>query len=113
MIPSKQRSRVGHLAVGMLIAALMDGPKTQEELSEDTGLNRTTVRGYLQTFRKLKVAHIAEWQPDARNRMTVAAWKLGKGKDAVRRAAKRDNAARMRDYATRKKMNNVLHLLAA
>ena len=113
MIPSKERSRVGHLAVGMLIAALMDGPKTQEELSEDTGLNRTTVRGYLQTFRKLKVAHIAEWQPDARNRMTIAAWKLGKGKDAIRRPAKRDNAARMRSYALRKKMNNVLHLLAA
>ena len=112
MIPSEKRSRVGHLAVGMLVAALMDGPKTKEELSEATGLNNTTIRGYLQTFRKLKIAHIAEWHPDSRNRMTLAAWKLGKGRDAVRKPEKRDNAKRMRDYSTRRKMNQVLHLLA-
>lgn len=106
-------SRCGHIAIGKMLAALLDGPQSVEELVEASGLCSTTVRHYVLTFRKLKAVRIAEWQPDRRNRLTVPAYAIGKGRDAVRKVARIDNAARMRSYYARTKANRVLHALAA
>ena len=111
MTPSAKRSRVGHMAVAMLMAAMLDGPKTYAELCEASGLNQTSVRGYIMALRKFKAARIAEWQTDSRNRLTVAAFALGKGTDAVRKIEPRDNAARLKAYRTRNKQVRMLRAM--
>ena len=109
----QRKSRIGHIAVMQMAHALLEGPQTIEDLIEAAGLCSTTQRHYILCGRRQKLVYVAEWQADARGRLTARAYMLGKKRDAARPVLKRDNAARMRDYSKRKRLNNVLHLLAA
>ncbi len=106
-------SRVGHLSIGLLVGALLEGPQTVYDLVEATGLCDVTIRHYVKAWRKQKLLRVAEWHLDGRNRFTLAAYTFGKVKDAARPKPRRDNATRMRAYRTRQLMNTPLHLLAA
>lgn len=104
-------SRVGHLCIAEMIAALQDGPKTVTELSELSGLTKYTVRRYVIAMRKKRVVHVAAWEEDSAGRITAPCYRLGKGADAKRSAHPKSNAMRMRQYRERLKqaaMNNAI-----
>lgn len=52
------------------------------ELSEQSGLAKQTIRRYLRELQKNKVIHISEWTEDARGVCTVKVWAFGDKPDA-------------------------------
>lgn len=78
-------SRVKAVTISYLLEALLSGPQTIKDLTEVTGLHRTTVGDYIRAFRRRKIMHIADWEADATGRDKTPVFKLGRGKDMRRR----------------------------
>lgn len=68
-------------AVRRILAALVDGPLTAEQISAaaSVGINTLTKGGYLRQMELASMIHVADWQPPARFGMWTPVWKLGAG----------------------------------
>ena len=76
--------KISHYTNARLIAALVDGTMTCEELAEHVGLHYVTVLQYTRELHRAKAVHIVTWEPDSRGRHVKKVFKLGPGRDAVR-----------------------------
>lgn len=77
-------ARPAHLAISKMVAAMVDSPKSIEDLVEASGLCVTTVRHYVLTLRREKAVRVAEWQADRRGHLSVAGYQVGSKADAQR-----------------------------
>lgn len=97
------RSRIGHISVGHLIRAMLDGPATAQELADASGLKRQTIYEFMRSMRKVGAAHICGWEPDCLGRVSLPVFKLGPGRDTKRQ--KKTPAERAGAYRERKRLS--------
>ena len=76
-----------------LAPVLRSQAMTYTEMMEATGYSRPGITNWLRT----QVTHVPEWAPDGLGRMVVPKFKLGRGQNAPRPAAK-TGAERMRQH---------------
>ena len=95
-------ARPAHLAVAIMVAALVDGMATVQDLADESGLSEQSVRDYVRAMRKRRAVHVAAWEHDGAGRQSRAAYRLGRKPDAVR-VPPRDRAEIARQYRARKK----------
>lgn len=91
--------RVNALSFAVMVRALYDGPKTQHQLSEISGLHVWTVRQYVKAMQKQEVAYITGWTKDTMGRDAIAHYALGMGVDMpreVRTGAQKQQTRRAR-----------------
>lgn len=106
-------TRVGPLAIRLLLEALMAGPHTYAELTEACGLSRTTLCRWLTAWRRPaqgmpRRVYIAEWETDPNGRRNTPAFAWGSKPDAKpapvngaeRQRRRRQRAARERQLRT-------------
>lgn len=108
----RQNTRPGHVAVARLVAALVEGPQTMWDLTEASGLNQTTVRGYLRHMYKQKAIHVAGWEVDKTGRLSLRAYKIGACKDVPKPRCQFDAARYQRDLRQRRNQMRVSAALA-
>jgi DNA-binding IclR family transcriptional regulator len=89
-----KRVRLAHLTTAKVIKTLLEGPSTAQELVTASGLHLVTVYEFMRTMRRLKIAHIAAWDPDTLGRDCIAVFAMGPGKDAKRRVLTRAQIAK-------------------
>lgn len=97
-----KRARVTHTSLAIAVKLLLDGPCTAQEISDETGLHKSTVYELLRSLRKAKAAHISAWEPDSMGRDQIAVFSLGPGRDVRRRALTRAQIAK--NYRDRKRL---------
>lgn len=105
--PAQKRKRlikINAISFSKLVAAMLEGEMTKQELSEHTGLHYITVCTYTRELHRAGAAHIARWEKDARGRDAMPIFKIGEGKDAKR--ARMTPAQRQAAYRAR---INTLH----
>lgn len=73
----------GHIALGKMISALVDGA-TMPELAIASGLSRTTIRLYIRRFRAEKAVHVSGWEKDVYGRTSLRVYTMGRGRDVPR-----------------------------
>jgi predicted ArsR family transcriptional regulator len=93
--------KVNALHYAKLIAELLDGPWSYQEMAEHTGLHYHTVRDYVNALRKEQLVHIAYWGDDNIGRCSVPHFLFGKKTDVKR--TKLSAAQRSKNYRDRKK----------
>lgn len=76
--------KVNAMSQAQLIKLLLDGDRTCQELSEESGLHYVTVLQYCRELHKAGAVHITRWDKDIRGRDILKIYKLGEGKDAKR-----------------------------
>lgn len=107
-------ARPSHIAFSKMVAAMVDEPKSIEELVEVSGLCVTTVRHYVLTLRRERAVRVAEWQSDRRSHLSVAAYQVGSGGDAAKPKAQKTAAGdRWRDWENRRLLAQAFGLVAA
>lgn len=93
-------STINHISAAILVEALMNGPASIYDISDETGVSYCTTRRYIKALRDRRCIYVAEWHEDTRGRRTVRAYKLGRKSDAprppMRTAAERQSAHRER-----------------
>lgn len=104
-------SRPAHIAIAIMMARLVEGPTTAQDIADDSGLSAQSVRGYLRALRKHRAIHIAGWELDEAGRQTLAAYALGRKQDAKRTPAL-SRAEIARHYRARKRDARLLGLQA-
>lgn len=77
--------KVGAISYAQLVKLLLDGLYTTRELAEQTGLHYVTVCQYTRELYRAKAVYICDWQPDTRDRDCLKIYKIGTGKDKLRR----------------------------
>jgi predicted ArsR family transcriptional regulator len=87
-LPKLDRHIAHAAALSYLIEALYESSLTADELCKLTGLGDTTVRKIIRCLRRRGVLRVDVWRNDSMGRATIAAFRLGRGPDAVRRCAK-------------------------
>lgn len=89
--------------------ALMQGPKTYDELTLCSALNKPIVARWVKGMRALadSYIHVAEWREDVRGRKFVPAFAWGNKPDAARPGAARTSAERMAATRARRKLEAV------
>lgn len=80
----KRIIKINAISQAKLIALMLEGVYTCEELAEMTGLHYVTVLQYARELWLAKAAHICAFEADSRGRDTIKVYKIGKGKDAKR-----------------------------
>lgn len=106
--------RPSHIAISKMVAAMVSGPQSIEDLVEASGLCVTTVRHYVLTLRKEKAVRVAEWQADRRGHLSVAGYAMGNRPDAPKPVRGLSEAGkRWKDWESRKNQAQVLRLIAA
>jgi predicted ArsR family transcriptional regulator len=98
----KRPSTLNHLSSAIMIEALMHGPVSVVDISDETGVSYTTTRRYIATLFARGLIHVAAWHEDTRGRRTLRAYKLGKGRNAPR-PAPRTHAERQSRHRERAK----------
>jgi predicted ArsR family transcriptional regulator len=93
--------RMGPLLYADVIRLLIDGPITQQDIIDETGLHKFTIRDYLKALHKRKLIHIAVWSMTGPRRHRVAHWMWGRGTDA-RRPPRIPSSTRAAHYRQRK-----------
>jgi hypothetical protein len=89
MPPSSKGRRIvkiNRFTQAKLIEAMLDGVYSCAELAEMTGLHYVTVPDYTRELHRAKAAHICGWEKDAKGRDVIKIYKIGRGKDAKRKA---------------------------
>lgn len=94
--------RVNAMSFAIMVRALYDGPKTQHQLAEITGLHVWTTRAYVRALHKQEVVHITRWDKDSMGRDVTAYYALGMGIDMPREVKtgaqkQRERRARLRE----------------
>lgn len=95
-------ARPAHIAVAVMVARLVEGPATVQDIADESGLSEQSVRGYMRAMRKRHAVHVAGWELDAAGRHTLAAYRLGRKPDAAR-VPPLTRAEMARHYRARKK----------
>lgn len=85
-----------------LVALMLPGDLTLQELCDETGLHRITVERYCRELRRAGAAYICRWDPDVNGRHNLKIHKIGKGKDAKRPPPLTDAQRRQRARDKRK-----------
>lgn len=102
--------KINAITYGKLVAAMLDGELTCQELAEETGLHYITVLHYTRELHAAGAAHIARYEPDARGRHNVKVYKIGRGQDAKRKRL--TQAQRNATYRGRKKQAQLMAVTA-
>lgn len=76
--------KINAITQAKLIAAMLDGIYTCEDLAELTGLHYVTVLQYTRELHREGAAHINSWEKDSRGRDSIKVYKIGRAKDAKR-----------------------------
>lgn len=76
--------KINAITQAKLIAAMLDGVYTCEDLAELTGLHYVTVLQYTRELHREGAAHISSWEKDSRGRDSIKVYKIGRAKDAKR-----------------------------
>lgn len=92
-LAKKQVKLNAHL-LALMLDELLDGPCTSQAMADRTGLFILTVNKTMRAFYQEGVVHIAAWERDAADRMTVRVWGLGRGKDAKKQIKKKSQMNR-------------------
>ena len=100
--------RLSALSMAKITKALIDGPCSIPELQDVSGLNINTLREYMRALHKEGAVHISGWEADATGRDSFRVYKLGAGKDSLRRRKSKAEVAR----DCRKRKHNALILQA-
>lgn len=95
------RRRLNALSIARLMAALMDGACTAQDLAEASGLCLDTARHYVLTLHREGIAYIAQWEQNSRGVYTTPAYRLGARRDADK--PRQSGAERGRAYRARRK----------
>lgn len=103
--------RVNAMSFGNLVALMLEGGHTLEELAELTGLHYGTVRVYVRGMHKAGAAFVDHWEKDSRGRYAIKSYRVGTGKDAKPPKAMTP-AQRQRRYYAKKKAVELLHTMA-
>lgn len=96
-----------HLAE--LVKLMMEGAYSCHEIADQTGLHYVTVLEYTRAMYRKGIAHIRDWDMDARGRHSIKIYQLGEGEDAVPpRRTNSDRSAAYRKKKNQKRMQNAL-----
>jgi DNA-binding IclR family transcriptional regulator len=93
-----------------LLAAMQREALTARDLMEITGLDRETVYRWLRELHVQRLVHVERWDQCSRGRYIIAAYRLGKDKDARRTYA--DRTQRQRDWRARQKHIEMVQMTA-
>lgn len=97
LVPNRRTMvKINRFTQANLIALLLEGMYTCQELAEETGLHYVTVLDYTRELHRAKAAFIKCWEPDARGRYNRKVYQVGIGKDA--KAPKLTPAERQKAY---------------
>jgi len=99
MAPPKNKRiiKMNAISFGKLVAAMLDGTMTIQDLADHTGLHYLTVCQYTRELHRQGASHIATWDKDSRGRDAVVIYQIGVGRDAKRyKMTAADRAARYR-----------------
>ena len=89
------------------IKYLMSNDATLKQLSEQTGLHVITVGKLINIFKRHKLVHICDWEPDRLGRDQIMVIRWGEGKDFKR--FKMSGKERQRLCRARKKAQAITH----
>lgn len=110
--PNKRRMvKINRFTQARLIALLLEGIYTCQELAEETGLHYVTVLDYTRELYRAKAAFIKAWEPDSRGRYMIKVYQIGVGKDA--RKPKKTSAQRTEAHRAKKKAHAALTAVVA
>ncbi len=93
-------NKVNQDTYARVLKMLLADPVTAREIVEEVGLHLVTVQSLLRTFKKHKLIYVCAWEQDAMGRDAIPIYKLGSGKDKLRR--KLTPAERQARYKERK-----------
>lgn len=109
----KPKNRLNAVLYATLLAELVAGPTTRQELIDHTGLSRQTILSLVRALHERGLIHVASWEKDGRGKHSIASFQFGSGRDAKRppplTAVEVQRAARARKVAAA----SVLHGLGA
>ena len=94
--------KVNAMSYAHLVKMLMEGTRTADELSEETGLHKNTIYQYTRELHKVNAVHIACWEQDALGRDCKPVFMIGAKPDAKRH--KLTALQRSTNYRARKKI---------
>lgn len=80
----KPKNRLNAVLYATLLAELIEGPTTRQEMADHTGLSRQTILSLVRALHERGLIHIASWEKDARGKHSIAAFRFGSGRDAKR-----------------------------
>ena len=100
--------KINAMSQAKLIALMLDGVYTCEQLAEETGLHYVTVLQYTRELHRAKAAHISSWENDCRGRDAIKVYQIGRGRDAKRE--KLTAAQRQARYQAKKKAHALCQL---
>lgn len=80
----KPKNRLNAVLYATLLAELVEGPTTRQELIDHTGLSRQTILSLVRALHERGLIHVASWEKDGRGKHSIAAFRFGAGKDAKR-----------------------------
>lgn len=102
--------RVNHSTYARMFALLLEGPCTNAELAEQTGMHIKTVQGVTRALRQHQVVHVNGWEKDLFGRDCIPIFKFGRGTDKPRT---KQPAAVLRERTRQRKLQrHVSHALA-
>lgn len=78
----KHRRRLNAKAAAGMVASLMTGTPTMQQLVESSGLCLHTVRAYVKALHLAGAVRIAGWAKDKRGAYMTPLWTAGQGADA-------------------------------
>ena len=105
----RKQVKIGALTYAKMLAAMIPGDLTCQELAEETGLHYVTVLQYTREIHAAGAAHIVRYEPDTRGRHNVKIYKLGPGTDAKRKKLTgAERQARVRDKRKAQEMAQVM-----
>lgn len=103
--------KVNAITQAKLIAAMLEGDLSCQELAEETGLHYVTVLQYTRELHRAGAAHIVRYEPDARGRHLIRIYKIGRGTDA-KRSGKLSSADRQARTRAKRHAQNLLAVSA-
>lgn len=103
-------NKLNKIAYGHILKQLTLGPSNPHEIAEASGMHIRTIQVLMNVWKRMKVVHIKNWDPDSMGRDQIPVFALGEGRNARRRAmTKAERSQRARDKKKQMEMNHALH----
>ena len=83
-VSAKRPSAISAFSYAKMIKAIIEGPATVEEICEESGYSKPTVRAYLKALKKERLIYVAEWQEGPNGRVNTPSYGWGDKRDVVR-----------------------------
>lgn len=80
----KPKNRLNAVLYATLLAELVEGPTTRQEMIDHTGLSRQTILSLVRALHERGLIHVASWERDSRGKHSIAAFQFGRAKDVKR-----------------------------